>query len=62
MDKYKKCVVEMKEIISAPMDQHMFHYSNTCEELFYQWSNMKGIIYCSRTSIHLEIIGEGHVD
>jgi hypothetical protein len=38
LDKYKKCVVEMKEILSAPMDQHRFPYANTCEELFFQWS------------------------
>jgi hypothetical protein len=38
MDKYKKNLVEVKEILSAPMDQHKFPYANTCEELFFQWS------------------------
>jgi hypothetical protein len=38
LDKYKKRVVEMKEILSTQMYQHMFTYANKCEELFYQWS------------------------
>jgi hypothetical protein len=29
--KYKKCVVEMKEILRAPMDHHRFPYASTCE-------------------------------
>jgi hypothetical protein len=30
--------VEIKEVLSAPMDQHRFPYANTCEDLFFQWS------------------------
>jgi hypothetical protein len=36
--KYRAWAVEIKEIISAPMDQHRFLYANTCEELFVKWS------------------------
>jgi hypothetical protein len=35
--KYRSWVVEIKEIISSPMDQHRFSYANTCEELFVKW-------------------------
>jgi hypothetical protein len=36
--KYKEQAVEIKEILSAPMDQHRFAYANTCEDLFFKWS------------------------
>jgi hypothetical protein len=36
--KYRARAVEVKEILSAPMDQHRFSYANTCEELFVKWS------------------------
>jgi hypothetical protein len=36
--KYRERAVEVKEIISAPMDQHRFPYANTCEDLFIKWS------------------------
>jgi hypothetical protein len=36
--KYRARAVEVKEILSAPMDQHRFPYANTCEELFVKWS------------------------
>ena len=32
--KYKELEIEMKEVLFAPMDQHMFMYANTCEDLF----------------------------
>jgi hypothetical protein len=35
--KYRERIVEVKEIISAPMDQHRFIYANTCDELFVKW-------------------------
>jgi hypothetical protein len=36
--KYKERAIEMKEVLSAPMDQHRFPYANTCEDLFCRWS------------------------
>jgi hypothetical protein len=36
--KYQAQAVEIKEILSAPTDQHRFMYANTCEELFVKWS------------------------
>ena len=36
--KYWEQAVEVKEILSAQMDQHIFPYANTCEELFVKWS------------------------
>jgi hypothetical protein len=36
--KYRAHAVEIKEILSAPMDQHRFLYANTCEDIFVQWS------------------------
>ena len=36
--KYKERAVEIKEVLSAPMDQHMFPYANTCEDIFIKWS------------------------
>jgi hypothetical protein len=36
--KYRARAVEIKEILSAPMDQHRFPYANTCEDLFVKWS------------------------
>jgi hypothetical protein len=35
--KYRAWAVEIKEILSAPMDQHRFLYANTCEDLFVKW-------------------------
>jgi hypothetical protein len=35
--KYIEWVVEVKEILSAPMDQLRFLYANTCEEIFVKW-------------------------
>jgi hypothetical protein len=36
--KYWAWAVEIKEILSTPMDQHIFLYANTCKELFVKWS------------------------
>jgi hypothetical protein len=36
--KYQAQAVEVKDILSALMDQHKFLYANTCEELFVKWS------------------------
>jgi hypothetical protein len=36
--KYKEWVIEMKEVMSTLMDQHMFPYENTCEDLLCRWS------------------------
>jgi hypothetical protein len=35
--KYKEREIEMKEVLSTPMDQHRFPYANTCEDLFCRW-------------------------
>jgi hypothetical protein len=36
--KYRARAVEIKEILSALMDQHRFSSANTCKELFVKWS------------------------
>lgn len=36
--KYQAHVVEVREIHSAPMEQHRFPYANTYEDLFIKWS------------------------
>jgi hypothetical protein len=36
--KYKEWATEIKEVLSTPMDQYRFPYANTCEDLFFQWS------------------------
>jgi hypothetical protein len=36
--KYRPWVVEIKDILSAPMDNQKLPYVNTCEELFVKWS------------------------
>jgi hypothetical protein len=36
--KDKEQAVEVKEILSTPMDQHRCSYANTCEDLFIKWS------------------------
>jgi hypothetical protein len=36
--KYWARVVEIRDILSAPMEQHKFSYANTCEDLFVKWS------------------------
>jgi hypothetical protein len=41
--KYRARAVEIKEILSALMDQHIFLYANTCEELFVKWSEYEKI-------------------
>jgi hypothetical protein len=46
--KYKEQTVEIKEVLSALMDQHRFPYANTCEDLFCRWSNMRGTIHFSK--------------
>jgi len=35
--KYQAREVEIKNILSAPIDQHIFPYANTCKELFVKW-------------------------
>jgi hypothetical protein len=35
--KYQAQTVEIKEILSAPMDQQRFPFANTCKELFIKW-------------------------
>jgi len=34
MIRYRERTIEIKETLSAPMDQHRFSYANTCEDLF----------------------------
>jgi hypothetical protein len=36
--KYREHAIEVKETLSAPMDQHRFLYANTCEDLFVKWT------------------------
>ena len=36
--KYRAQAMEIKEILSALMDQHRFLYANTCEDIFVKWS------------------------
>ena len=36
--KYNERVIEIKEVLSTPMDQDRFPYANTCEDLFCRWS------------------------
>jgi hypothetical protein len=36
--KYRVQAVEIREVYSAPMEQHRFPYANTCEDLFIKWS------------------------
>jgi hypothetical protein len=35
---YKERTIEIKEVLSSLMDQHRFPYANTCEDLFFKWS------------------------
>jgi hypothetical protein len=35
--KYRERAVEVKETLSASMDQHKFPYANTCKDLFVKW-------------------------
>jgi len=35
---YREQIVEIKEVFSAPMDQHRFPYANTCEDIFFKWA------------------------
>jgi hypothetical protein len=35
--KYREQVIEMKQTLSSLMDQHMFTYANTCEDIFVKW-------------------------
>jgi hypothetical protein len=41
--KYLARAMEIKEILSALMDQHRFTYTKTCEEIFVKWSNYEKI-------------------
>jgi hypothetical protein len=36
--KYKERTIEMKEVLSTPMDKHRFPYANTCKDIFFKWS------------------------
>jgi hypothetical protein len=36
--KYQAHVVDIRWIYAAPMEQHRFPWTNTCEELFINWS------------------------
>jgi hypothetical protein len=36
--KYQAQALDIRGILSAPMEQHRFSYSNTCEDLFVKWS------------------------
>jgi hypothetical protein len=36
--KYKEWKVEIKEVLSAPMDQYMFPDANMCGDIFCRWS------------------------
>jgi hypothetical protein len=36
--KYNERAVEIKEVLSTPMDRHRFPYANTCKDLFFKWS------------------------
>jgi hypothetical protein len=36
--KYQAQEVGIREILLAPMEQHIFLYANTCEDLFIKWS------------------------
>jgi hypothetical protein len=35
--KYRAQEIEIREIRSAPMEQHRFMYANTCEDIFIKW-------------------------
>jgi hypothetical protein len=35
--KYQAHAVEIREILSAPMEQHRLLYANTCKDLFVKW-------------------------
>jgi hypothetical protein len=41
--KYQAHAVEIREIHLAPMEQHIFLYANTCEDLFIKWSKYEKI-------------------
>jgi hypothetical protein len=36
--KYREHAVEVKETLVTLMDQHIFLYDNTCNDLFVKWS------------------------
>jgi hypothetical protein len=38
MVKYQAHAVEIREFYALPMEQHIFPYAQTCEELFISWS------------------------
>jgi hypothetical protein len=48
--KYKEHTIEMKEVLSALMDQHRFPYENTCKYLFFKWSDYRKKIHFSETT------------
>jgi hypothetical protein len=41
--KYREWEVEIREVLSAPMEQHKFSYANTCDNLFVKWSEYEKI-------------------
>jgi hypothetical protein len=45
VDKYRQHTREMREVLSAPMDQHRFSYMHMCEELSPSRSSMTRLIY-----------------
>jgi hypothetical protein len=36
--KYRAQEIGIREILSAPMEQHRFLYANTCKDIFIKWS------------------------
>lgn len=38
VEKYVQHTKEMRDILNAPMDQHLFPYINTCEDRLSQWA------------------------
>jgi hypothetical protein len=49
MIRYREREIDIKETLSAPMDQHRFSYANTCKDLSSNGQSMRRIIYSSRT-------------
>ena len=41
--KYREWEIEIREVLSAPMEQHRFSYANTCDNLFVKWSEYEKI-------------------
>jgi hypothetical protein len=36
--KYRERAIDMEETLSTLMDQHRLPYANTCEDIFFKWS------------------------